>query len=271
MADTARVVTASRPPSWQERGGGSDDAFAGPHLADANSDRVIVANAMSCDDRCHRGHRQALSGDLVVEQLLARVPAAEIGVSVRDPVRGGPPRESAACGCGEGASTNAASTRRGRSRGRRRSSWCRRGRTGRGGAESAPDGDRRPRVAAGTGAVLYTSHHGRRPRPRRSPRCPTTRPPERSCATPAWPSPRAARRLLRRHGRPPARPLRRPGDRGAGRARGQPVAWTTHTDLAEATAIALTDKAGLDGVTPRPDGRRGGRHGGRRGAGLRIG
>jgi NAD(P)H dehydrogenase (quinone) len=184
-------------------------------------------------------------GSLVVEQLLARVPAAQVGVSVRDPVkarhleergvrvrRGDFTDPASLAAAFEGASqillVSAGTTGEGAVRQHRTA------------IEAA--------VAAGAGRILYTSHMGADPT---SPFAP-------------MPDHAATETLLRdcgvaftalRNGFYASTVDLLLGPSGA-LATGElavpedgPVAWTTHADLAEATAIALTG-GGLEGLTP---------------------
>jgi uncharacterized protein YbjT (DUF2867 family) len=184
-------------------------------------------------------------GSLVVEQLLARVPAAQVGVSVRDPakathlaergvrVRRGDFTDAASLATAfEGASQILLV-----SAGTTGEAAMRQHRTAIGAA-----------VEAGAGRIFYTSHMGADPT---SPFAP-------------MPDHAATETLLRdcgvaftalRNGFYASTVDLLLGPSGA-LATGElavpedgPVAWTTHGDLAEATAIALTE-GGLDGVSP---------------------
>jgi NAD(P)H dehydrogenase (quinone) len=184
-------------------------------------------------------------GSLVVEQLLARVPAAQIGVSVRDPARAGHLAERGVR-VRRGDFTDAASLAPA-FEGASQILLVSAGTTG----EAALSQHRtaiEAAVAAGTGRILYTSHMGADPT---SPFAP-------------MPDHAATETLLRdsgvaftalRNGFYAATVDLLLGPSGA-LATGElavpedgPVAWTTHADLAEATAIALAE-GGLDGVTP---------------------
>ena len=182
-------------------------------------------------------------GGAIVEQLLARVPAAQLGVSVRDPeqahalaargvrVRRGDFADAASLAHAfEGASqvliVSAGTTGEGAVRQHR----------------TAIDAAR----AAGAGRILYTSHMGANP------------------ASPFHPMPdhAATEALLRGSG--VAFTALRNGFYATtavmllGRAvetgelvapEDGPVAWTTHADLAATAALALAE-GGLDGATP---------------------
>jgi NAD(P)H dehydrogenase (quinone) len=184
-------------------------------------------------------------GSLVVEQLLARVPAAQVGVSVRDPVkarhleergvrvrRGDFTDPASLAAAFEGASqillVSAGTTGEGAVRQHRTA------------IEAA--------VAAGAGRILYTSHMGADPT---SPFAP-------------MPDHAATETLLRdcgvaftalRNGFYASTVDLLLGPSGA-LATGElavpedgPVAWTTHADLAAAAVHALTTDD-LDGITP---------------------
>ncbi len=182
-------------------------------------------------------------GGAIVEQLLARVPAAQMGVSVRDPeqahalaargvrVRRGVFADAASLAHAfEGASqvliVSAGTTGEGAVRQHR----------------TAIDAAR----AAGAGRILYTSHMGANP----------------ASPFPPMPDHAATEALLRGSG--VAFTALRNGFYATtavmllGRAvetgelavpEDGPVAWTTHADLAATAALALVE-GGLDGVTP---------------------
>lgn len=184
-------------------------------------------------------------GTLVVEQLLARVPADQVSVSVRDPDkaralqergvrvrRGDYTDPDSLASAFEGASTvllvSAGSTGPGAV-------------TQHGTAVQAA-------VTAGAERVVYTSHMGADPT---SPFPPmpdhaATEEVLRGCGVPFTSLRNGfyasfAAQLLARSGAAQTGELRLPED--------GPVAWTTHADLAEAAAIALTTDD-LDGITP---------------------
>lgn len=182
-------------------------------------------------------------GGAIVERLLARVPAAQLGVSVRDPeqahalaargvrVRRGDFADAASlvhafAGASQVLIVSAGTTGEGAVRQHR----------------TAIDAAR----AAGAGRILYTSHMGANP----------------ASPFPPMPDHAATEALLRGSG--VAFTALRNGFYAAtavmllGRAvetgelaapEDGPVAWTTHADLAEAAALALAE-GGLDGITP---------------------
>ncbi len=184
-------------------------------------------------------------GSLVVEQLLARVPAAELGVSVRDPERARALQErgvrvrrgdfadaGSLAHAFEGASTvllvSAAST-----------------------GDDAVEQHRTAiaaAVEAGAERIVYTSHMGAEPTSAFPP-MPDHAETEQALADCGVPFTALrngfyasfAAQLLSRSGAARTGELRLPED--------GPVAWTTHADLAEAAAVALTADA-LDGRTP---------------------
>jgi NAD(P)H dehydrogenase (quinone) len=182
-------------------------------------------------------------GSLVVEQLLARVPAAEIGVSVRDPAKAAH-LEERGVRVRRGDFTDAASLA-GAFEGASQILLVSAGTTG----DAALSQHRtaiEAAVAAGAGRILYTSHMGADPT---SPFAP-------------MPDHAATETLLRDSG--VAFTALRNGFYaasavmllGAALETGElavptdgPVSWTSHADLAEAAVIALTGDR-LDGLTP---------------------
>lgn len=184
-------------------------------------------------------------GGLVVEQVLARVPVEQVGLSVRDPEKARALQERGVrVRRGDFADPESlASAFEGASQVLLVSA----GTTG----DGAVDQHRTAitaAVAAGAERVVYTSHMGADPVSAFAP-MPDHAATEnilRECGV-AFTSLRngfyasTAAMLLGRSGAMETGELVRPED--------GPVAWTTHADLAEAAAIALV-QGGLDGVTP---------------------
>ncbi|GAA4205702.1 SDR family oxidoreductase [Microbispora amethystogenes] len=179
-------------------------------------------------------------GRLVVEHLLARVPAERIGVSVREPEKG------------QDLADRGVRVRRGDFDDPASLAYAFEGAARvlivSGPADAAPHRTAiEAATAAGAGRVLYTSHMGANPA---------------SLFLP-MPSHVETEQDLRASG-VPFTALRNGfyADTivrviGQGLRSGEivapadgPVSWTAHTDLAEAAAVALTEEGRLDGVTP---------------------
>lgn len=184
-------------------------------------------------------------GSLVVEQLLTRVPAGQVGVSVRDPDKAHHLQERGVR-VRRGDFTDAA-TLASAFEGASQVFLVSAGTTGEG-AVGQHRAAIEAAVTAGAERILYTSHMGADP----------------TSAFPPMPDHAATEALLRDCG--VAFTALRNGfyastvdlllGRSGALATGElalpedgPVAWTTHADLAEAAAITLT-AGGLDGVTP---------------------
>jgi len=184
-------------------------------------------------------------GGLVVEQLLARVPAEQIGVSVRDPEKARALQERGVR-VRRGDFTDAASLAPA-FEGASQVLLVSAGSTGDGAVQQHRTAINAT-VAAGAERVVYTSHMGAGP----------------ASPFPPMPDHAATEELLRGSGVAftalrngfyasfAGQLLARSGALRTGELRmpeDGPVAWTTHGDLAEAAAVTLV-KGGLDGVTP---------------------
>ena len=184
-------------------------------------------------------------GAQIVERLLERVPAEQVGVSVRDSARA-QPSPTAACG-----SAAATSPTRARSTPRSRAptqvlviSSTDRGDD----AVAQHHGRDRRRLRAGAERILYTSHQARRPglalraraRPRRGRGLPrAVRPPVHL----------AAQRLLRHHAcSSTSATALETGELGV--PADGPVSWTARADLADGGRRHPRRRGAFDGPTP---------------------